>query len=194
MTFTGALKDNRYYIMESRDPDRMLLYSMPELPQEDHDSWMFGQPFTEEPTIPIEVEIQERYLNAKLLPFFEDPPLVTLDFYQTLLDAGVDNLMAYDAEIVSEDRKIRHKGYKAINIIGLIRAAGPGTVYIGGKRLIDAAIDGLEIVPQAALGLFMFRLAESISAIVVHEKVKNLIEQRGFGSIVFIEPTNYLSL
>lgn len=184
---------DKYYVMTAEDPDRMLLYSMPALPDFLNNSWTFGKRFTQEPQEPIRVEIQPGFEHKELLPFFDYPPLVNQSFLDALQEAGVDNVVAYDAEIVSEDGSIVHKGYKAINIIGLIKAAGLGTVFTGDSRLIDASIDSLEIDSKTTSGALMFRLAESTSAIVVHERVKKVIESRIFKSVVFREPKDFLA-
>lgn len=183
----------KYYIMATENPDQMLLYSMPDLPDDISDSWMSGEPFTEEPEEPITVEICTGYEQKELLPFFDDPPVVSTEFLQALIDSGIDNIVPYEVEIRSEDGTVVHRGFKAINIIGKVKAAGMSTVYTGPTRIIDASIDSLEIEPGAARSLLMFRLAENVSAIVVHERVKEVIEARGFHSIVFREPGDYLA-
>ncbi|MDH5182036.1 MAG: hypothetical protein OEZ39_12360 [Gammaproteobacteria bacterium] len=185
---------DKYYIMTSEDPDRMLLYSMPDLPEDMEDDWMFGTPFTVEPDEPIEVEIQEGFEKKKPLPWFDGQSVASKEFVNALVEVGVDNIMVYDAVLVSENGKTRIEGYKAINVIGLVKAAGPGTVYLGDSRLIDAGIDGLELEPRSIKGLLMFRLAEDTSAVVVHEKVKKHLEAKGFESLVFTEPGEYFSL
>ena len=185
--------DSKYYVMAAQNPDRMLLYSMGQLPDDLNDSWPFGQMFTQTPAEPVRVEIREGFENKELLPFFDHPPLVNDAFLQTLRDSGVDNIIAFEAEIHSEDESIVHKGYNAINIVGLIRAAGPGTAFTGTSQLIDASIDSLEIDPNVATDLLMFRLAENTSTIVVHEKVKIAVEAEGFHSVVFREPGDFLA-
>jgi hypothetical protein len=185
---------NRYYVMAAENPDRMLLYSMPDLPDDLSDDWLFGKPFSVEPEEPIRVTIQEGFEKKQLLPFFDHPPLVSAEFLKALQDAGVDNVVAYDAEICSEDERIIHRGYKAINIIGVIEAAAAGTVFTGDSRSFDAAIEGLEIDPEATRDALMFRLAENQSAIVVHERVKRAIEAGNFHSVVFREPETFVSI
>lgn len=185
---------DKYFILSSKDPDRMLLYSMPDLPDDMEDSWLSGHPFSIEPDQPIHIEIQEGYESKNLLPYFDEPPVVSQAFYDALLEAGVDNIIPYDVVLQSEDQSVLHKGYKAINIIGLVKAAGPGTVYLGDSRLVDASIESLDVEPRSIKGLLMFRLAEDVSAVVIHEKVKNHLESKGFKSLVFTDPGEYLSL
>lgn len=185
---------DRYYIMSSENPDQMLLYSMPDLPEDIDDDWGFGQLFTIEPEQPIEVEIQSGFEHKTPLPWFDEPPIVSQEFLDALLECGVNNIVAYDVVLHSEDHSVTLDGYKAINIIGLVKAAGEGTVFVGDSTLIDASIDTLELEPRSIKGLLMFRLAENTSAVVVHEKVKNHLEARGFDYLVFKEPTEYFSL
>jgi hypothetical protein len=45
-----------------------------------------------------------------LLPFFSTQSMMSQEFYQTMLDAGVDNLDAYDIEIHGKKGKFVIKG------------------------------------------------------------------------------------
>ena len=183
-----------HYVMQSWNPNRMLLYSMPELPDDLHDHWMFGRIFSKPPSLPIKVHIREGHEQGDLLPFFDHPPVVSRAFLEALIDAGVDNLDAYEVELCSMDGQVRYEGYVAINILGLVRGAGSGAVFRGSSRLIDASIDSLELNPEAVGELLMFRLAENFSTIMVHESVRQVIEARGFPHMVFREPADFLAL
>ncbi|WP_444993942.1 hypothetical protein [Aliikangiella sp. IMCC44359] len=185
---------NKYYLLTTGGEDQMLLYGMPDLPNDLKDDWMFGQIFTEEPEQPIHVEITEGFERKKLLPFFKTPPVASQAFVDALIEIGVDNIITYDVLLHNEDYSVTYEGFKAINIIGLVKAAGPGTVYLSDSRLIDASIDTLELEPRSIKGLYIFRLAESISTIVLHEKVKRHLESKGFEDLNFIEPGDALIL
>ncbi|WP_444993943.1 hypothetical protein [Aliikangiella sp. IMCC44359] len=187
------IKD-KYYFLTAQNPERMMLYGMPDLPNDLKDDWMFGQTFTEEPEQPIHVEIQEGFEKKQLLPCFDHPFIANQEFVDALIEIGVDNIITYDVLLHNEDYSVTYEGYKAINIIGLIKAAGPGTVYLGDSKLIDASIESLELEPRSIKGLYIFRLAESISTIVVHEKVKRHLESKGFHSLVFTDPGDALIL
>ena len=102
-------------------------------------------------------------------------------------------MIAYDA-ILQGDNNVDYTGYKAVNIIGLINAAGERTTITGKSMLIDASIRGLEIDAKKARDFLIFRLAESITTIVVHRKVKDAVEKAGFPHIQFIDPGNFISL
>jgi hypothetical protein len=166
----------------------MLLGCMPDLPEDDEDDWMFGQPFSVEPQLPIVVSIRENQENLTRLNFYKDPPVATKAFVDALTEAGVDNIETYDVVLRSRTNpSITIDGYKAINIIGLVKAAGPGTVYLTVSRIGDASMKNVELEPRSIKGLYMFRLSASMRTIVVHEKVKKHLEAKGFEDLIFTE-------
>jgi hypothetical protein len=194
---SNIMSDDKYYIINSRIGaiDGMMLGSMPDLPEEDEDDWMFGQPFTVEPEQPIFVSIVENNESCTLLDFFKSPPIASNAFVDALVEAGVDNIITYDAVLRSRtDPSFTIEGYKAINIIGLVKAAGPGTVYLTDSRIGDASMKNVELEPRSIKGLYMFRLAESMRTIVVHEKVKQHLEAKGFKGLEFTAPGDALIL
>lgn len=185
--------DARYYIMGRHNPDGMLLYSLPD--PSDDDSWTIGQRFVEPPEGPVEIGIIEGYEQAQPLHWFDTPPVVSDALYDVLLKAGVANLEAIDAVLTSDDGRTRLTGYKAINVVGLVKAAGAGTRFdaANASRLIDASIDSLEIDPDRCGGARMFRLAEFSGAVVVDDQVKQAIEAAGLPWIVFHAPAEFIS-
>lgn len=193
------MSQDKYYILSvdltygGRDP--MLLSSMPQLPEDDEDDWMFGQPFTVEPEQPIFVDIIEGSEDLTPLNFYKNPPVATKAFLDALIEVGVDNIVTYDVVLRSRTNpSITVDGYKAINIIGLVKATGPGTVYLTDSRIGDASMENVELEPNSIKGLYIFRLAESMRTIVVHEKVKNHLEAKGFEDLIFTEPGDALIL
>lgn len=189
-----------YYVLDSYgdnregEDNRMLLYNIPD-PGE-LDRWFSGHKFRDPPKEPVIVTIQEGEEYADLLPFWDSVNVMSNVFYKALCDAGIDNLDVYDAILRSEDGKVEYKGFKAYNILGLIRAADLSkTVFNGppGTRLIDASIESLVIDPDKAMGILMFRLAENVSAVMVHERVKRFIEPMNFPYVQFTEPKNFWS-
>lgn len=183
-----------YYILDSQNPKRMLLGSLedPSL----GDCWLYGRSFSERPSTPVIVGIIPGYERAELMDYFGTPPVMSDKFYKALVEVGVDNLDVYDAVLASEDDKTQYKGFKAVNIIGLVAATDRARTKFAPEnpsRLIDATIDQLAIDPDKARGLYMFRLAEYVGAVVVHEKVKAAIEKHGFKHVVFYDPAKYIS-
>ncbi|HEV8263943.1 MAG TPA: hypothetical protein VGQ06_03260 [Gemmatimonadales bacterium] len=188
-------RESRYYVLEGENPRRMLLYDFDDPgPQ---DSWLIGQRFHSAPTEPVVVPIQPGYERAELLPYFGTPPVMSNEFFETLKGAGVDNIETYDAVLQSEDGTVQHRGFKAFNIVGLISAADLTRTKFSSnnpERLIDAGIESLAIDPNKPKGLLMFRLAENVGAVIVHDKVRRAIESKPFLHVVFREPSQFISL
>ena len=192
---TEKIHHDKYYVLTSENPDMMLLYTLPKPTEKREDRWLKGSPFKNPlKHDPVIATIQPGNEHDQLMPYFDEPPVMSNEFYQALVEAGVDNLDAYDCILRSEDGTVEYKGFKAVNIIGVIRATGEGTEFTGESRLIDAGMDKLSIDSNKTFGALMFRLAENVSTVVVHERVKRYIEQKGFPSIVFREPEETLVL
>jgi hypothetical protein len=186
---------NQYWLLESRNEKRMLLMSLAK--PAFGNSWLFGKPFTTQPVIPIVVSIIKGYETAQALDYFGTPPVISDRFHQALVDAGVDNIDVYDATLMSEDRQTQFSGYKACNIIGLVKAADLAkTVFSrdNPSRLIDASIDSLAIDANSAKGHLFFRLAEYSGAVVVHDSIKRALEKHQFPHLVFSRPESFMSL
>jgi hypothetical protein len=159
--------------------------------------WQLGQRFTASlPNIVVE--------GTPQLGFSGDPPdlfdgsisLMSPRLAQTLRDLGVDNIDLYPATIVYTDGT-KKLNWHAFNLLGLVSAADPAASTLesfDGNNLIDTSIIGLGIDPKKAHSLLMFRLAENIMAMVVHEKIRKGIEDAGINTFAFVEPTNWVHL
>jgi hypothetical protein len=184
------MSEDKYYVMGTTLGliDGMALDSMPDLPNEAKDDWMYGQAFTVAPNEPVCVDISDGEEKRLPVSYYDHPPVATNEFIEALLEVGIDNLAIYDAVLRSwPDGEVEHKNYKAFNIIGLVKAAGPETEFATESRDGDASITKLQADTGAIKGLYMFRLAESWDTIVVHEKVKNHLESKNFIGLDFEE-------
>lgn len=130
-------------------------------------------------------EIPE-YLKGKI-------PLFRNDLIAAMKAAGVDNLDLYDAVIIDPDDGKRHTDHKAVNIIGAISVAdmskSKATVHPGGP-VIDVDFDDLVVDDKKARGALIFRLAESVNAILVHERLRDHLIANGFRNLEFLEPSD----
>jgi len=182
-----------YYVLGAGSPDMMLLYE-PQNPSL-RDRWMAGRRFQKQPKVPVVVEIQPNNELGVLLPYFGTATLMSDAFCDSLREAGVDNLDLYDAVIRSQDGSVVHGGYKAFNLIGVIKAADLSHTIFNdpGPRLFDASINALAIDAGKARGLLMFRLAEYVAAVMVHENVKRALEAKRFPHVVFRDPSEFIS-
>ncbi|UWX04169.1 hypothetical protein H1235_02005 [Pseudoxanthomonas sp. NC8] len=75
------MSGDKYYMLSvdltinGREP--MLLGCMPDLPEDNEDDWMFGEPFSVEPEEPIHVDICEDSETFEPLDFYRNPPVAT---------------------------------------------------------------------------------------------------------------------
>lgn len=58
--------------------------------------------------------------------------------------------------------------------------------------MIDADIERLVIDPTRVSGSLMFRLAESVSGIVVHESIRDGLLAAGFHTLSFLRPEEWV--
>jgi hypothetical protein len=115
-------------------------------------------------------------------------PLFREDLLGALVDAGVDNLQLFEAVLRDPQRGAQHANYKAANVVGVVSAADLGRSSMMGttdSTLLDADFDRLVFRNDAPTDLLLFRLAESVNAIVVHERVKRAVEQRAIPGMTF---------
>ena len=153
------------------------------------DLWMHGGIVTCEVPEPILYDLDPRFPgNPKVLYDAPSIPIMHVSLLDALIACGVDNLDTYDAVLRDLDKGIEYKDYKAFNVIGLVAAADMNKSTMMGtsdSMLIDADFDRLVIDESKCHGLLMFRLAENVSAIVVHERIKKEVEKRGIKGVFF---------
>ncbi len=121
-------------------------------------------------------------------------PLMHDRMVESLRAAGVDNIDVYDVLLVDPADGSEWTDYKAVNIVGLVAAADIAKSVIDtsdSSRLITTKFEKLVLDPNKAHGLLIFRLAEKVSAIIVHDKVKVEIEARRIGPLGFIPPEQW---
>lgn len=181
-----------YYVLwgESDDDGNMLSFTY----KKDHRFRSFdeGQKFTDDsdakiweqhPKEPIRVEIEEGDENAPLPSFLEMPiPIMSKKLLEVIRSAGVNNVDAYDAELYYPDGSLASKDYVVFNLIGVIMAADmEKSIYDPDQpdRMIAMSFDSLTIDERKTYGFLMFRLAENITTILIHEQVKQAIEDAG---------------
>lgn len=122
-------------------------------------------------------------------------PLMRRDLSDALSSAGVDNLQLFDAEIRDPSTGQIHRDYQAFNIIGVVRAADmnlSATMEHSESTIIDVDFDSLALTNPSELGhLKLFRLAESVNAILVHQSVRSEVEARRISGLEFLDPEDW---
>jgi|GEM_PF-1344634 len=114
-------------------------------------------------------------------------------FYDKIHDAGIEDVHGYLESLGYENLKSRvdpnpeaiFTNYKAVNVLGLVAAADlekSRADVSDGIAAIDVDFDELVLDEKKTGNIKMFRLAESTNAILVHESLRDMLLERGFGS------------
>jgi hypothetical protein len=183
-----------YYILEKKAigdlRDLATLARTPAIPGID---FMAGKRF--DPTIAIQLPLRFELnpdVNGEMPWFFNaGGPLFHNRIVEALRVAGVDNIDVYDVLLIDPADGSEWTEYKAVNIVGLVAAADLSMSEFDpndSDRLITTKFEKLVLNSAKAKGFLIFRLAEKVTAIIVHEKVKKAIEERRIGPLGFIPP------
>jgi hypothetical protein len=124
----------------------------------------------------------------------ESYPLMSDALAEALRAAGVDNLDLYTTIIRDPETGSERSDYKAFNIVGAVAAADLSKSVLMGTSdsdMIDVDFESLAVDTNAMPGLLMFRLAESVNAIIVHRAVRDEIERRNIPGMVFYDPEDW---
>jgi hypothetical protein len=158
--------------------------------------WQTGARLEDPPPVPVQVELNPDFLPGLMMPMFDSGILLfSHEMLAALGEAGVDNLDVYDAVLTDPTTGEKHTNYKAVNIVGAIAAADLGKsewAAPSGTPIIDTDFDSLAIDDTKTGGALMFRLAECVTAIVVHEKVRAQLEQSGIPYLDFTDPQDFV--
>lgn len=183
-----------FFMLECFSPDEADHAQFTSLPEDDDLSWLSGRRFAEPPLPPVRLTIE--FGEGGLLPEFTDVPLPLMSrrLATALENAGVTNIDYYETEIHDLQTDEVHHDLLAFNLIGAISAADLANSQYSAPDgpLISVDFDSLVIDEGKTRGALMFRLAESVNAIVVHESVKNVIEAAGIDTLTFIPPEEWV--
>lgn len=152
-------------------------------------TWFMGEVFTD-PVPFMEIKLRHNhpadtsmsdflapYMNQCGCYFFRDDLIAALEAF------GVDNLDKYPVSITDPDDGKVYTNYKAVNIIGVVSAADMNKSKYelsDGIPLVDVAFDELILKENDIQDLLMFRLAENLTTILVHESVRDYLLEKGF--------------
>jgi hypothetical protein len=151
------------------------------------------------PTEPIEVRTQpDTDEPPKIYPELSWPPipLMSRRLVTALQASGVDNLQTYETQLVAAQGTPPPAAdhYLAVNIIGLVAAADMQKSKLNPavrETLISVDFHSLSVDPAKARGLLLFRLAENVSAVIVHEHVREIVEKRGIDTLTWLNPDEW---
>ena len=183
-----------YFMLECWGPAGFDKTSIGQIPDFGELSWISGKKFSQDPNEPIEVELEGGPEDVIVPMYYMGVLLLRDDVISALNQSGVDNCDYYSAKIKNPNTGNSLSNYKAVNIIGAVSAAnmGQSNHTTHGKPVIDVDFDSLTIDETKTKNLKLFRLAECITGIVIHESVKEKILEHGIKGLDFVEPENWI--
>jgi len=172
----------------------LLSYDPDELPDGRLRTWKTGKRFASPPPQPVKVWIDEG--ESGWLKEYNDATVALMSrrLAQALVQAGVSNIEFYEAVVEDFETGEVHRDHLAFNLIGVVAAADLGrSVYqaLDGP-VISVDFDSLALDEAKAQGALMFRLAEAVTGVVVHDRVKQAIEAAGIDTLTFLPPEQWV--
>jgi hypothetical protein len=158
-------------------------------------AWQMGARLRERPPVPVLIDLDPQFPGV-MMPMYDAGVLVfSKPMVIALEKAGVDNLECFPAVLRNPESGTEYRDYFAVNIVGAVTAADMGQSEFdapSGTPIVDVDFDSLVIDEKRAGDLLMFRLAECITAIVVHERVKQALEAANIRHLDFLPPEQWI--
>lgn len=183
-----------YYMLGCYGPEEeepTEIYKVPRIPGV---SWMSGARIAQSIAEPIHLYLDPQHPGVMLPMYYKGVLVFSDEMVQAILAAGVDNLELFAATLHDPFLSRELAGYKVVNIVGTIAAAdlSRSRHTSHGTSLYDVDFDSLEIDEAKANGALMFRLAENVTGIVVHERVKKSLLDAALPYLDFTAPQEWL--
>jgi hypothetical protein len=124
-----------------------------------------------------------------------DPPLFHKELVTAIQQCGVDNLEVFPVAINDPRTGEVCNDYLAVNFVGLLKAADMSKSQATSHSpdgLIDTDFDSVAINERVVRDFKMFRLAECVTALVVHRSIKEHLESLGGFELTFTEPKDWI--
>lgn len=155
-------------------------------------NWRTGAVLTKAVPEPLVYTLDPDYEGTPKAMYGEKSiPVMRDDVVSVLKACGVDNMQYFDAVLQDPSTGQQYANYKAYNIVGLISSADMSASTLMGtsdSRMLDADFDALVVDGSKPRGALLFRLAENVSAIVVHAQVRQAMEASGIPGFAFFGP------
>ena len=177
-----------YFMLHCFGPADRERTSIHRIPQFENVSWNRGVRIQGYVPVPVRIHLDPEAPGVLLPMYHKGVLLMSNALIAALHSVGVSNLESFDAVLVDEANHREYTNYKLINIIGSIAAAdlAQSVHKAHGAPLFDVDFDSLVIDEKKARGALMFRLAENVSGIVVHESVKDAVLKAGVEYLDFV--------
>jgi hypothetical protein len=123
-------------------------------------------------------------------------PLMTRRLVAAMQTAGVNNLQTYETRLVNPQGSPPPPAdhYLAVNIVGLIKGADLAeseTNPAVADKLLSMDFQSLAIDPIKVRDALLFRLAENISAVLAHARVRQSAESAGVSTLTWYRPEEW---
>ncbi len=183
-----------YYMLNCFGPPDQERTSIHRVPQFENVSWNRGGRIQGAVPTPVRIYLDPEAPGLLLPMYYKGVLMMSEQLIAALQVAGVSNLELFDAVLVDEVNQRIHTNYKLVNVIGVLAAADLTKSIFSkhGMPLFDVDFDSLVIDENQASGRLMFRLAENVSGIVVHESVMRAVLKAGIERIDFVPTQQWI--
>ena len=132
--------------------------------------------------------LDEEYLDGVLPTFYMSPAIIgTRQFYQDLLDCGIDNIEVKPVVINDPVNERTIDDYVLLNIIGRISCADMEKSEYGTIGKDMHVMNKLVINLEKAYNFDLFLVDEDTDCIVISERVYKYLSSKGYTDIYFEE-------
>jgi hypothetical protein len=183
-----------YYVLGVEDPEvgyrARLIYERDQPLR----SWMSGRPFESPPPEPIVLELRGTDEADWVLGDLWLTPITVMSkrLLEAVQGAGVSNLETYAVELHDPVSGQVHTDFVAFNLVDAVSLADLAKARSASNGQGEASDRDASGVRVAQLRPpLMFRLAESLNAILIHESVCDAIEDAGIDTLTFYEPDDW---
>ncbi|MBN1961018.1 MAG: hypothetical protein JW841_08725 [Deltaproteobacteria bacterium] len=182
------------FATETQNESQAQIFGRPEVIKQLGLSFNRGLPITTKvPEIEIKVSpADENILTDNLIAKGTKGLVFNSKLREAISNTGVDNIEYFDVAVLLESSGKIIRDYKMANIVGRIDCIDPTSEL---QRDDDGSIEFIDklILDESKIhGALMFRLAEFLSIVIVHENVKQAVEAGGFTGINFYQPEDYV--
>lgn len=198
----------KYFVMKCQSPKNADHLFLDVGPDPLDKRWVAGRVFSPDakkesfqpPAEPIEVTTQiepgsvpRSYPELTWSPI----PLMSRRVVEAIRSCGVDNIQTFATKLVPPfgvDPPPPEDFYLAVNIIGSVAAADLKQTEFDASvpdRMVSADIHSLAIDADKARSLLLFRLAENVSAVIAHERVRAGVEAAGIKTLSWLAPEQF---
>lgn len=112
-------------------------------------------------------------------------PLMSNALVETLRGSGVDNFDTYQAVIRESATGKEYTDYSAVNVLGVIDAVDRAKSKSTSLDGLGTWFSNLVLDESLTRGVLMFRLRQSLSKVIVHQRVKEAIESKNLPLLLF---------